>query len=118
MLLSKEQILSAEDLQSEIVEVPEWGGTVKVRMMTGSERDAFEMSIFKVKGKDTERNFVDLRAKLVARTLINEKGERIFTDDDISALGKKSAKALDRVYQAASRLNGIGKEAVDELTKN
>ena len=118
MLLSKEQILSAEDLKSEIVEVPEWGGSVKVRMMTGTERDAFETSIFEVKGKDTERNFVDLRAKLVARTLIDENGERLFTDKDIALLGKKSAKALDRVFQVAQQLNGIGKEAVEELTKN
>ena len=36
-LLSKEQILKSDDLKSEIVAVPEWGGDVKVRVMTGTE---------------------------------------------------------------------------------
>ena len=39
-LLSKSAILCANDLQTEDVDVPEWGGTVRVRSFTGRERDA------------------------------------------------------------------------------
>ena len=44
-LLSKTAILTANDLQTEDVEVPEWGGAVRVRSFTGRERDAFESSM-------------------------------------------------------------------------
>ena len=45
MTLTKDQILEANDLQSESVTVPEWGGDVLVRTMTGADRDAFEASM-------------------------------------------------------------------------
>jgi len=44
-LLSKTAILAANDLKSEDIEVPEWGGAVRVRSFTGRERDAFEASM-------------------------------------------------------------------------
>lgn len=44
-LLSKTDILCANDLQTEDVEVSEWGGAVRVRSFTGRERDAFEASV-------------------------------------------------------------------------
>ena len=44
-LLSKTAILTANDLQTEDIEVPEWGGAVRVRNFTGRERDAFESSM-------------------------------------------------------------------------
>ena len=117
-LLSKEQILKADDLKSEIVEVPEWGGDVKVRMMTGTERDSFETSIFDAKGKDSKVNMKNLRAKLIVLTVINDAGEKLFIDADIENLGGKSAKALDRIFAVAQRINGIGQKEVEELTKN
>ena len=44
-LLSKSASLCANDLQTEDVDVPEWGGAVRVRSFTGRELDAFEASI-------------------------------------------------------------------------
>ena len=57
-LLSKTAILCANDLQTEDVDVPEWGGVVRVRSFTGRERDAFEASMVRGEGKDRKR--VDL----------------------------------------------------------
>ena len=37
--LSKDDILGVEDLSTEDVEVPEWGGMVTLRELKGSERD-------------------------------------------------------------------------------
>jgi hypothetical protein len=117
-LLSKEEILRADDLNSEIVAVPEWGGDVRVRIMTGTERDAFEASIFDAKGKDSKVNLKNLRAKLIVLTVISATGEKLFIESDIETLGGKSAKALDRVFAVAQKINGIGKQEVEELTKN
>jgi len=114
-MLSKEEILGANDLIREVVNVPEWGGDVYVYTMTGEERDSFEVSIVDGKGKTT---FLNIRAKLCARTIRDEEGNRIFTDKEIDLLGKKSGIALDRIFDVAKRLNGIGKEEIKELEKN
>ena len=45
-MLTKDQILKSDDLPSEEVSVPEWGGSVMVRSMTGYERDQFEQSVY------------------------------------------------------------------------
>jgi hypothetical protein len=118
MVLAKDAILSADDLKTETVEVPQWGGSVKVRMMTGVERDAFEESCIEVKGNDRRQNFKNLRAKLCAMCIVDDDGNRLFTDDEAAALGKKSAAALDLVFTVAQRLNGMGAKEVAELTKN
>lgn len=116
--LSRDAILAVDDVQFEDVEVPEWGGQVRVKSLTGKERDALESSMIVGKGKNANVNLNNLRAKLVARSVVDEDGKRIFTDDDIAALGAKSAAALTRVYEVAQRLSGITQEDVDELTKN
>lgn len=118
-LLSKAQILQAEDLPFEDVDVPEWGGTVRVRSMTGKERDAYEEScvVFRQKGRKTvtERNLSNARAKLLARCIIDETGNLLFGEPEIQALGMKSARALDRVYEVATQINGMSAEDMEEL---
>jgi hypothetical protein len=117
-ILTRDAILQAQDLPRELVDVPEWGGSVYVRALTGAERDAFETSIVEQRGKSTKMNLKNIRAKLVALTVVDEEGNRIFSDSDASALGKKSAAALDRVFEVAQRLSGLRPEDVEELSKN
>jgi hypothetical protein len=117
--LTKEQILAAADLPEEVVDVPEWGGKVLIRGMTGAERDAFEESVMVTRGNNRELNLRNFRAKLVARSIVDPvTKERMFSDNEIAELGKKSARALQRVFEAALRLNGMTAESVEELTKS
>lgn len=118
-MLTKESILASSDLPTEEVPVPEWGGSVFVRTMSGTERDAFEQSIIEGKAaKGTAAKMVNVRAKLAVRVLVDDKGTRLFTDADANLLGSKSGKALDRVFEVAQRLCGIGDKDVEELEKN
>jgi hypothetical protein len=111
-ILSKDAILAADDLPRETVSVPEWGGEVLVRTMSGTDRDAFEASLLEKDGR-----MENVRARLVALTLCDPQGDRLFDDSEIAALGRKSARALDRVFAVAQRLNGIGVEQVDAAKK-
>lgn len=115
MLLSRDAILGAQDLKTEDVPVPEWGGTVRVRMMSGIERDAFSNSLLGSEGKTDLTNY---RAKLVAASIVDESGAREFSESDVQALGGKSASALERVFVVADRLNTMGAAAVDTAEKN
>ena len=113
-MLTKEQILQADDLKQETVEVPEWGGSVIVRTISGTERDNFEIAC--AKDKNTTRKVI--RGRLLALCLVDEDGKRLFSDSDAAALGEKSATALDRAFEVAARLNGIGEKDQKELEKN
>ncbi len=117
-LLTRDAILQAQDLPTEQVHIPEWGGDVLVRALTGAERDKFEQSIVEQRGKNTRMNLQNIRAKLVALTVVDEQGNRIFKDEDVKWLGNKSAAALDRIFEVAQRLSGLRDEDVEELAKN
>jgi hypothetical protein len=116
-LLSKDAILAAQDVKTEIVEVPEWGGSVKVRGLTGSERDAFEGEVIQRNGKDVKTNTRNIRARLVVLSVITEDGSRMFSFHDIETLGDKSAKALDRIFTVAMTLSGLRDEDVTEMAE-
>jgi hypothetical protein len=99
------------------VEVPEWGGAVFVKELSGKERDQFEISQLEGKGANKRVNYVNMRAKLVAYATCDENGKRLFNEADAVRLGDQSAKALTRIYSAASDLSGLTPEDVEELTK-
>jgi hypothetical protein len=121
-ILTKAQILAAQDLITETVAVPEWGGDVLVRSLTGTARDQYEADFLLIdtsKGKPSyDMDLENARARLVALSVVDEDGALLFTDDDVIDLGKKSALALDRVYAAAKRISGLSEEDVEELRKN
>jgi len=116
-LLSKIDILCARDLQTQDVDVPEWGGSVRVRSLTGRERDAFEASMVRGEGKDRKVDLTNMRARLVGLTVIDEVGLRLFKDEEVDLLGAKSGAALDRVFAVAQHLNGLSGADGEELTK-
>lgn len=119
--LTKELIFAraADPLPVAKVDVPEWGGTAYVRSMTARERDDFETSNMKL-GKDGKPvpQLANYRGRLAARVLCDEKGHRLFTDDDASQLGDMAASALDRVIDAAKKLNGMDAMAVEDARGN
>ncbi|WP_327587038.1 hypothetical protein OHA25_08505 [Nonomuraea sp. NBC_00507] len=109
--LTREQILGVDDRQFEDVPVPEWGGTVRVRGLQGNERDRWETSLLDKKNQIRENP----RAKLVQLCIIDERGQLLFSREDISALGRKSAAALSRVFEVAQRLSGLTDADMEEL---
>ena len=118
-LLSREAILNAEDIKTEQVAVPEWGGDVLVGSMSGTARDRYEQSIISSDDKGNHKqNLENIRAKLLAVCIVDEDGKPLFTDKDIAELGKKSVAALDRVFVVAQKLNAVSDEDIAELAKN
>ena len=111
----RDAILAADDLPRVEVQTPEWAPfgvpTVFVRGLTAAERDDYEQSLTErtpdgsVRAKAKQSN---LRASFVVRVLVDADGERIFTDRDVDALGKKNAAVIDRLWDEARELSGMG----------
>lgn len=137
VFLSKELLLSVKDeLAIERVELLNGKGEVRghvfVREMTAKEKSLWEKSLTKRvppigQGKNRQPeeivlNLDDSRAKLAICTLCNEDGVLLFNDmlpNTIKALSESlSASNMERIADAANRLNKITPEAQEEVTKN
>jgi len=121
MRLSKDDILKAEDLTAEEVDlsgIPGYEGTVLVRGLTGRERDEYEMSIMVEHGGKQVQDFANSRAKLVAKCVVDDDGKRMFSDYDALALGEKSGAMIDLLFDVAARLSGLREKDVKELTED
>ncbi len=113
MLLTKEQILNADDRQMEKVAVSEWGkdGFVFVKAMSGRARDKFENEFT----KSDDALFPDIRAKLAALTVCDDQGKLMFDYKDVIKLTEKSSAPLSSIFDVAMRINKISEEDVKEL---
>lgn len=110
MPLSKSQILGLNDIKTKEVEVPEWSGSVFVRMLSGFDRDAIGEAL------DDNGRDKHFTTRFVSLVLCDESGEPMFKDEaDVKALGKKSNAALLRVFNAGWKLNRLDPESVGEL---
>lgn len=114
-ILTKEQILKAEDVKRIKIEVPEWGGEIYISMMTGTARDEFETGVLEHQKNGKVGN---ARARLAAATITDENGTPLFSHEDIEELGKKSAKVLDRIVNEAQKLNKLTASDLEEAEKN
>ena len=120
MGLTRDQLLQPRALPRESVPMPEWGEgeEVWVRTISGTERDAFEQASIEVRGKSREANLRNIRARLCVLCMCDEQGKRILEDKDAEAFGAQPAPVLDRVFEVAQRLNGLGAKDVEALAKN
>lgn len=118
-VLTREQILKAQDVKIEMVDVSEWwGGCVYVRSLTGKQRDAFEASRYKWVGDKIELQHDNTRARLLAMTVSDEHGTLLFTEGDIELLGQKDAAPLDKLFDVAQRLSAMRPKDLEEKLKN
>lgn len=103
-------MLTAITVQVKEVEVAK-DQAVYIREMTAGEREDYEKT-FKVKDSN------QIRATLVSRSVCDEKGELLFTDEDIPALMNMPASIALKIYAASNELNGLTVEAVDKAEQD
>ena len=120
--LTAEAILAADDLPTVWIQTPEWckSSGVWIRGMTGAERDQFEARVSGLDGggDQVKMDYTNLRATLVVSCAVDDDGKRLFTGDQVEALGRKSGAVIDRLFDAARKASGIGEDDVKKLSKN
>jgi len=100
--LAAQDVLTVEDIETVVVDVPEWGGSIRLRALNGEEAIEFAESI---KGDSKSAS-----ARIVVRCAVDENGLRIFKDADVDTLKKKSMKSLMRLQKVAMQINGLTEE--------
>ena len=109
MGLSKEAIL-LKSFRKEKLSVPEWGGDVYIRHVSGKQREAVQSQAKKVKDGGPEMAFA---SELLAMCLCDESGAALFAPDEIPTL---EGAMIERLALHCVKVNGLGKQ--DDIEKN
>jgi hypothetical protein len=101
--LSADDILAAEDLEIKEVEVPEWKGTVRLRVLPADEGLALSAQMAALtKEQQHESLFL-----LLGACLVDPEGKRMFsTEEHLRKLRTRSQKVLLRLQRSALELQG------------
>jgi hypothetical protein len=114
----RDAILEAQDLPTEDVQTDEWGRFgvpfVRVRGLSASEREKWELSVGETDGKKVTH----IREKLVVATVIDDDGSPAFQPSDIKMLGERSSAVIVRLFNTARKLSGMRTEAEAEAEAN
>lgn len=112
-MLNKDQLVQLAQQKNatvHTVEVKDFG-SVGLRVMTGTEREKYETTAV-VNGKFVIEDF---RARLLCKTLCDDQGNRLFSDDEIGTVSSFPSPVLIQLFSEAQKLNALSPEAVDEL---
>jgi hypothetical protein len=105
--LTAKEILEVNDLQVTVVDVPEWGGSVRLRPMTAEEAIEYNET-----GDPSSKKHAAVR--LAALCIVDEDGDPMFTPDQVAVLSKKSLAAFMRVQRVAMEINGLNTKGAAE----
>jgi hypothetical protein len=113
-LLTGVDILSADDIQTKVVDVPEFGegAQVKVKSLTLQEQLDYEKEI---QGK---KDLGDPIFSIVTKCCVDENNKPLFTKDDVAALKLKSSKGMLKIFTACLEINSLDIGSVEKLAKN
>jgi hypothetical protein len=109
-IVTREQVLQAQDLKEELIPVPEWGGEVRVRSFTLAQR----LHVLSL----ADRNGTIDAKRAEALTFIEGVAEPKFSMADYDALCAKSNAPIARINARIMALSGIGGDAVEQARKN
>jgi len=107
---SVEEILkkAPEDLVEEVLDVPEWGCSVKVRSFTAAQAAAVKQRGFGFKGDETLVAWAEMEIMQFKQGVV----EPAFTEDQVRELHLSSGRGFARVIEKLDELSKIDKEAL------
>ncbi|TVS15198.1 MAG: hypothetical protein EA417_13805 [Gammaproteobacteria bacterium] len=119
-LLTKKEVLAADDRATEIVEVPEWGGAVRVQALDAWQQSKYEQSLFDTRLDERGKVQVTSRregenVRLAALGIVEEDGKPMFTEAELRT---KSAAAVNRCAAAIRRLSGMDTASKEKAAGN
>jgi hypothetical protein len=119
MSLTREQILSNKSFRSKTIEIPEWGGEVRLKAMSGADREAMESVVSEdVGGKLQIKKGVSYMAEMLLRTWCDDDGNLLFKPDEINLIQEKDSVILARIFKVAAEVNGLSGDEEKVIEKN
>ena len=109
MLLNKDQIFAIDDIKTKIVDIPEWGGEIKLRVLSVGAQIKFD-----------EYREDDKKAIMysIINSCVNEDVSYLFNEEDIQHLEQKDPNVIMRLFNEIISLNKQKENDIEELAKN
>src|SRR5262245_13555448 len=108
-MATRDELLSLKAVPTDNIKVPELGGTIRLRGLTGRELLGFQRSL--ELGKQNGASMQDqdgFPAKLLVRCIVDDNGDRILRDEDWPSVLEWPGTVMQRLASAAFRLCGYG----------
>lgn len=100
MPLTKDEILARRSsLPTEEVDIPEWGGSVRIRLLTLREVEDI-MRIFR-----SDAGGIRAYYPVVEKSCVNEDGTQMFVGEDVKLIPTLPWGAVERIVKASMKLS-------------
>ena len=112
--LTFDDIIACLDTPVVSIHVPEWNGTVYLKLLTALEREKWESFAQKELKLGTPTGLI--RCTLLSMCLCDENGTLIVKD--VRQLANKNANVINRLFTKALSINSLTDDSIDEIEKN
>jgi len=115
-ILTADEIWAAKDIEERVVEVPQWGGSVRIRTLSQKQSSELRRRAQRI-NPATKQSELDNEA-LEQLLFIEGVIEPRFTMADYGRIADKSMVAVTTVLRAIMDASGFSSESVSEATKS
>lgn len=116
--IGRDAIMATKKDAGRIYQVKAFGGLVYFKPFTPTERDAFEAKLVVGKGRKAKVSTINIRAKMFVSRVVDQKGRRLFRDEDYALVGGLPGPEVEKVFQAMQEVMSISDEDIEELAGN
>jgi hypothetical protein len=110
----KEAAAKAADTKMKEIDVPRWGGSIFLKVMSVGERDRYENEW----QHSNNRGMADFSTKFLVSCVCDSDGKLMFKQADIDWLKTEPADLMRMLWNEAMALNKLQSEDIEELAKN
>lgn len=117
-LLTAQQILAAaetREVATKDVSVPELGGKVRVRELSGSMRNRLEATYATIRGGGDSKALDNVTAQIVAACLVDDRDRPMLTVNEVKRLAAAQPKVVFRLRQAIVDISAIDEDDLGDL---
>jgi len=106
-MLNREELLAALQLKTEIVELD--GGPVRISEISATDY----LALWERHRRDDDTiDMATFTPELIAACLVDDEGQRLFTDADATLLARSAKAPFFQLADACRRINGLGGDEV------
>lgn len=116
-LLSRADILGKKCKYHKDIDVPDFGGSVRIQSITSLQRAEFELMT--AEQQNNPKSHMDYREKLVSWMVVDENGDALFSGDEgVKELQEMGSGVVGVLFDECITLAFPTKETLEELRKN
>lgn len=111
------QATSAAQVRTEIVPIPELGGSVKVRELSGALRNLYESAAIQLSQGGDGKSMGKTYVQMIAACVVDVAGQPILKENDARRIIVKHPRAATRLREAIFNISGMDADDAEALAE-